>query len=89
MFLILVVFVALLLINQGEIRIYVFIALLAGVFVYYRYLWQRMTRPLSHTARATVAAYATILGWGQRPWGWLKTYIKSRKKETPPPDASE
>jgi spore cortex biosynthesis protein YabQ len=86
LFLILLVFVSLLLINQGEMRVYVFIALLAGVLIYYRYLWPRLMLPLTHAGQSTVAGLGAIVNLLQKPIGLIKGYIKKRSKIEPPSD---
>lgn len=89
MFLILVVFVCMLLINQGEMRIYVLLALVAGVFIYYRFLWQRLMGPMSGAARITVGVFEYVLALSQRLFTAFKMYIRKRKIDPPPSDPVE
>lgn len=88
-FLIMVVFVAMLLINQGEMRIYVLLALVAGVFVYYRYLWHRLMQPLSHAGQTTAAGFDALFNLLQKPVILMKNYIKKHKQNPPPSDPAD
>lgn len=88
LFLILVVFMAMLLINQGEMRIYVLLALIIGAFIYYRYLWQRFLQPLSHAAQSTTAGFETGVRLLRKPIMALKKY-RERRKNTPPDNPIE
>lgn len=88
LFLILVVFMAMLLINQGEMRIYVLLALIIGAFIYYRYLWQRFLQPLSHAAQSTTAGFEIGVRLLRKPIMALKKY-RERRKNTPPDNPIE
>ncbi len=88
LFLILVVFMAMLLINQGEMRIYVLLALIIGAFIYYRYLWQRFLQPLSHAAQSTTAGFENGVRLLRKPIMALKKY-RERRKNTPPDNPIE
>lgn len=88
-FLIMVVFISMLLINQGEMRIYVFLALIAGVFIYYRYLWQRLLQPLSQAGQNTAAGLDAMFNMLNKPIILIKNYIKEHKKSPPPSDPED
>lgn len=88
-FLILLVFVCMLIINQGEMRIYVLLALVIGAFIYYRFLWEALMSPLSRLARSMVGGMGAARDLLQKPVVIVKKYLKNRKKEPPPPDAVE
>ena len=64
---IVLVFTALLLINQGEMRIYVFIALLAGIISYYKCIAGYTQKPLSFTAGILVAIIKKTLFYSTQP----------------------
>jgi spore cortex biosynthesis protein YabQ len=84
---IVVIAVALFLINQGEIRVYVFIALVAGGIVYYKSLARYMQRPILCMGRATASMFQAIFSGLAKPLfiasTWLRTQFQKRKK--PPP----
>jgi spore cortex biosynthesis protein YabQ len=86
--LIIVIAAALLLINQGEMRVYVFLALLAGAGVYYASLAKRLQPPVLIMGRSTARFLRTLQNWVVKPpikmINWLKQQYRQRK--TPPPD---
>lgn len=88
-FLILVVFVCMLWINQGEMRIYVLIALMAGVLIYHRFLRQRLMLPLTRAAQITASAAESVRGLLQKLCIALKSCIKKHKQNPPPSDPVE
>jgi spore cortex biosynthesis protein YabQ len=87
-----VIAVALFLINQGEIRVYVFIALVAGGFVYYKSLARYMQRPILCMGRATASMFRTIFSGLAKPLvmssTWLLTQFQKLKKPPPTDDNS-
>lgn len=82
--------IALLVINQGEIRAYVFIALISGGLVYYRLLAQHLQQPINVLGRATAFLAKVILSVLTKPFivarGWLRAQYQKRK--VPPIDDS-
>jgi len=85
LFILLLVFVAMLWINEGEMRIYVLIAILAGVFLYYRLCSSYLQAGLTSTANVIV----TVMGNLKRPINLVLHHIKRWIKPTqgPPPDS--
>ena len=84
-FMILMVGLALLLINQGEIRAYVFIALLAGAIIYFRYMSRFIRQPVDLLGKAT-AHWLRSLGQSViRPFqqirSWLKAWYQQRHEQ--------
>lgn len=90
MLMILLIFAAMLLINQGEMRVYVLVALVVGIIIYHRYLGPTMEVPISHGAQLTISAFSFLIGLIKRPvlalGSWLKSLTK-RGKGPPPTDA--
>ena len=73
------VFLGMLFINQGEMRIYVLIALVLGILLYYRRFASRLDRSISRLAGAMVTACTTLvhsikkaLSWGRKITAKLK-----------------
>jgi len=73
-------------INQGEMRIYVLIALVLGILIYYRRFASRLDKSVSRLAGAMVTACATlvrsikkVLSWGKK----IVAKLKSRPKDPP------
>lgn len=89
MVMILLIFAALLLINQGEMRIYVLVALLAGAFLYYQYLSPRLQVVVERAVRLTLKLISFLVAAVVRPSRWLAGVITSRFKRPPPPDEGE
>jgi len=81
---------ALLIINQGEMRVYVFIALLAGGLVYYKWLSQHVKQPLSALGKATAYMLKAVYGNLTKPMVWVIIWLRTRDlhKQAPPPDDS-
>lgn len=79
---------ALLVINQGEIRVYVFIALIVGGFVYYKGLASYMRQPLWALGRATAFMLRAIYSTARKPLvlavNWLR--LRIHRKTGPPPE---
>ncbi|MEA4924805.1 MAG: spore cortex biosynthesis protein YabQ [Syntrophomonadaceae bacterium] len=91
MIMIIVIAAALLIINQGEIRVYVFIALFVGGLVYYKWLAQYMRPPLVIMGRSTACMLKAIYSTMTKPFillrGWLR--IRAQRLKEPPPDEQE
>jgi len=89
---ILLIFAAMLFINQGEMRVYVLVALVAGIIIYHRYLGPAMEGPVGRAAQLTITTVSFLTGLVMRPGralaGWLKGLIK-RGQGPPPPDEGE
>lgn len=85
---IVIIAAALLIINQGEMRVYVFIALLAGGLVYYKWLSQHIKQPLTVLSRATAFMLKTGYGNLTKPMVWVIIWLRARnfRKQAPPPD---
>lgn len=83
-----VVFISMLVINQGEMRVYVLIALVAGAFIYYHILSDRFSSPLSRLVKAIRWLIKTLIIAIGRPISKLKIIIKNvfKKSSPPPPD---
>lgn len=64
------IFVCLVLINLGEMRVYVFIALLGGALAYYRFGARYCSGFLSNCAQATVAVFSRIKDRLAVPVNW-------------------
>lgn len=89
---IIVIAAALFLINQGEIRLYVFLGLVAGGTFYYKSIAPHTRKPMLQGGRVTASAFQTVFGFLAKPpkifgiWLWTQ----SRKfKPPPPPDDSD
>jgi spore cortex biosynthesis protein YabQ len=82
--------IALLVINQGEIRAYVFIALISGGLVYYKLLARHLQQPINVLGRATAFLAKAIFSVLTKPFivtrGWLRAQYQKRK--VPPIDDS-
>ena len=91
---IIVIAAALLIINQGEMRVYVFIALLAGGLVYYKWLSQHIKQPLNVLGRATAFMLRAVYANLTRPMIWVIIWMRTRdlrrpsssSSSPPPPD---
>ena len=79
---------ALLLINQDEMRVYVFLALISGGAVYYASLAQRLQPPVYFLGKSTAYALRKIYNWTVGPMigvmAWVKKQYRLRQK--PPPE---
>lgn len=82
------VFSCMLWINQGEMRVYVLIALVMGMLIYYYYFSKRMHYVVELASRLTVGIISLIIRIIKRPFLWLKGSFKSyiAKKQAPPPE---
>ncbi|MDD3894131.1 MAG: spore cortex biosynthesis protein YabQ [Syntrophomonadaceae bacterium] len=84
-FILIMVFAAMLFINQGEIRFYVLLTLLAGVIVYFRCLSARLTNFIAQGASGTIFIVASFSHLAGIIPGWLKKILKPVKEEPPLP----
>lgn len=88
--LIALIFFGLVLINLGEMRVYVFIALLVGTLLYYRYGARRLHYPLAVGAKAVVLAFSWLKNLLGRPFislaKMLKDYHIRKAEEADPSD---
>ncbi len=81
------VFLGMLLINQGEMRIYVLIALVLGILIYYRKFASRLDAPISRLARLTVTVYTTTVRGIKKALSGAKKIIAKLKPRPPDPPA--
>lgn len=82
-----VIVICLLLINMGEMRIYVILALLAGILVYHRYLARCLSGPLTTAARATRAFIFLVKKNAGRPLARMAAAVSPilhRGQDNPP-----
>ncbi len=77
------VFFAMLWINQGEMRLYVLIALIMGVLIYYHYFSPYLRRTLEFMAEVTTKMGRFLVKGGKLPISWLKGFFCPK---APPPD---
>ncbi len=89
MLMILLIFAAMLFINQGEMRVYVLVALVAGILIYHHYLGPTMEAPVSRGAQLTISAFSILSSLIKRSIralaGWVKG-LAQRGKGPPPTD---
>lgn len=84
------VFLGMLFINQGEMRIYVLIALVLGILIYYRRFASRLDAPISRLTGATVTACITLVRGIKIALSWAKKIIiKLKPRPKDPPTDSE
>ncbi len=85
---IVVIFAALLIINQGEMRVYVFIALVGGIILYRQSMAEYFRKPLQSAANITVESLRTVTAWGLKPLLAAVRLVRSmvRRHPVPPPD---
>ena len=85
---ILVIAAAMLLINQGEMRAYVLIALLCGIAIYYSLVAKYLIKPLSSAAQATADLLRGFFTGLRRLFGagfrWIKAFNKKAEPPLPP-----
>lgn len=88
--LIALIFFGLVLINLGELRVYVFIALLLGVLIYYRYGARHLHRPLAALAGVVVLCFSWLKHQLTKPFIKIgkafKDYHARKAEESEPPD---
>jgi spore cortex biosynthesis protein YabQ len=82
------VLIGMLLINQGEMRVYVLIALIIGALVYFQMLANKLKEPLARVAQALLWLSGSIVRAIKRPLARLVVFIKSKlaKPVIPPPE---
>lgn len=91
-FMLLLVFGSMLLINQGEMRLYVQIALLAGIIVYYYYFSASFYEAQSRMAQSTVTFLKTVARGLRKPIKRLQSSLKlalEKCRRPKPPDDEE
>lgn len=91
MLMILLIFAAMLFINQGEMRVYVLIALVMGIIIYHHYLGPTMEGPVSTLAQLTISAFSFLIGIIKRPVLALGSRLRGLTKwgKGPPPSDEE
>lgn len=86
---ILLIAIGMLLINQGELRIYIFLVLLAGSIFYFKMLAQALRAPLNVFAKSTAWLLQKSGNALTKPFFWLKKKGQDywqRRHTTDPPD---
>ncbi len=83
---ILLIAVGMLLINQGELRIYFFLILIAGNVIYFKLMSRIMEKPLGLLASTSAKGLRVIVTSAKKPAKWLQQVIKARVHTPPPPD---
>jgi len=89
---ILLISAGMLLINQGELRIYIFLVLIAGSFIYFKLLADIMNRPLNGLAKSSALILQIIGRIFVTPFNWLKNSAQllwRRIHATPPPEDNQ
>ncbi|MDD3853907.1 MAG: spore cortex biosynthesis protein YabQ [Syntrophomonadaceae bacterium] len=86
-----IIFAAMFFINGGEMRIYVLLALLIGMLIYYYKLSGKMQSLIGYTAEATVAIIIRIMKIINKPFLWLGKAVRKWLDEfkKPPMDEDE
>lgn len=83
---IVLVFLSMLFINQGEMRIYVLIALLLGIIIYYRRFARRFDAGVARGAHAAIAVCAALSRGSKKIFSWVAGQLgrlKSRPEDPP------
>lgn len=78
-------------INQGEFRIYIFLVLIAGGFIYFKLMAGIMNSPLGGLARSSAFILRAISHIFFKPFEWIKKSAQSfwhRKHASPPSEES-
>lgn len=90
MFMILLVSLGMLLINQGALRFYTFVFLILGGIIYFKTLAPTLYRPLQAIAEAGAYLIRIMVSQIIKPELWLinKIRLKFRNHRPPPPDDS-
>lgn len=90
-FMILIIGLALLLINQAEIRAYVFIALLAGAIVYFRCMSRFIRQPVDLLGKATASSLRSLWRLLSKPFKHIRNWRirQFRQRMTTPEDSEE
>ncbi len=87
--LIAIVFGLLLWINLGEIRVYVFIALITGILIYYKKMAPQLKKKLSSMARINGILVYKSLDMIMFPIRKIRIFLKSIFAKPPVPPADE
>ncbi len=80
-----------LLINQGELRIFIFLVLIAGGFMYFKLMAGITNRPLSGLAKSSARILQMIGNMLVKPCQWMKKiaqFLWRRIHASPPPEDS-
>ncbi len=85
MFMILLVSLGMMLINQGALRFYTFVFLILGGVVYYKTLAPRLNRPLQVTAEALAHLLKRLVSMIIKPVRWLINSIRLQWRKFHPP----
>ncbi len=88
-FMILIIGLALLLINQAEIRAYVFIALLAGAIFYFRCVSRFIRQPVDLLGKATASSLRSLWRLFSQPCKHLRTWLIRQVKKTTSEDTED
>jgi len=78
-----------LLINQGELRIYIFLVLIAGSLIYFKFMARFMNRPLDGLAKGSSLLLKAISSMLIKPFAWIKKKMQFcwyRLHPSPPPE---
>lgn len=89
LFMILLISCGMLLINQGVLRIYIFLVLFAGSLIYFKHMAGFMKRPLGSLAKGSVRILRMIGKSFIGSFEWLKKGVQSywrRLHVSPPPE---
>lgn len=86
-FMIMVIGLALLLINQAEIRAYVFIALLSGAIIYFRHIGQCIRQPVELLGKTTARLLRGLWRLITKPLRQIRSWVISQyRRRIPPPE---
>lgn len=89
LWMIVLISIGMLLINQGELRIYIFAVLLAGSLLYFKWLAGITGKPMNELARSSAFVLQTAGRLLIKPLQFVKKTLQSRwqrKREPPPPE---
>lgn len=93
MLILLLVFTLLLIINQGEIRVYIILALFTGIFIYFQTIAPKTRPVMRKAARLNVSLIGTVAYRLGAPWRWGKkmalAWIGEMRQSRPPDDEEE
>ena len=81
------VFLGMLFINQGEMRIYVLIALVLGILIYYRRFASRLDRPISRLAGVMITTCTTLVQHIKKALFWARKIVARLKPHPKDPPA--
>ncbi len=80
-----------LLINQGELRIFIFLVLVAGILIYFKLMARFMNKPLGGFAKSSALILKTMGKMAIKPFAWMKKSAQfhwRRLHASPPPEDS-